>query len=106
MLVTMAGTIVALAGGAAAWIASVFTGQAVPNIGDVNTTLVPQLSPNAAVWMPGSDGFEIATQRWSPRINPQFDLVVDVATEDDVSHTVNRAKEQRCFELNGGLIGW
>lgn len=46
------------------------------------------LSPNASVYLPGSDGFKAATDRWIRWQNPHFDVVVEVAGEDDVSHTV------------------
>ena len=92
----MASTLVALAGGAAAWVAALFNGQQpFMSMGDVNSTLAPLLSPGAAAWLPGTEGFTVATERWSPRINPEFDIVVDVATAEDVSHTV-RLSPARC----------
>lgn len=50
--------------------------------------LASLLSPAAKVHLPGSTGFEVATDRWVPWKNPHFDVVVEVATEDDLSHTV------------------
>jgi hypothetical protein len=85
----MASTIIALVGGATAWVVGLFnTQQPLMNIRDLNTTLAPLLSPGATIWLSGTEGFELATERWSPRIHPQFDLAVNVATEEDVSHTV------------------
>lgn len=85
----MAGTLVALAGGVAGWVAALFSGQTpLQGVRDVNTTLAPLLSSDAAIWLPGSEGYEIATYRWSPRTSPSFDIVVDVATEEDVGHAV------------------
>jgi hypothetical protein len=91
----MAGTLVALAGGVAGWVAALFSGQTpLHGVRDVNTTLAPLLSSGAAVWLPGSEGYEIATNRWSPRTHPSFDIVVDVATEEDVGHTVSFHREK------------
>lgn len=86
----MAGTIFALAGGVAAWVAALFNGQSssCPDISDLNSTLMPLLSSGAGVWSPGTRGFEAAMERWTPWIKPQFEVVVDVATEEDVGHVV------------------
>lgn len=99
----MAGALVALAGGAAAWVVALFSGQSpLQGVRDVNTTLAPLLSPSAAIWLPGSEGYEIATHRWSPRTNPSFDIVIDVSTEEDVglavslhisTHSITRGQE-------------
>lgn len=51
-------------------------------------TLVPSLSGNASVYLPGSDGFDEATSRWSQLGAPNITIVVEVATEDDVVSTV------------------
>ena len=91
---SMAGTLFALAGGATAWVLSIFNGQS-PLQSSLNLQndhvmgeLGPRLSPAAAIHLPGSEGFTIATDRWVPWNNPHFDIVVEVATEDDVTETV------------------
>jgi hypothetical protein len=87
----MAGNLLALAGGTAAWVVALFQGQSpLSSLGDVNTSLAPLLSPEAAVWLPGTEGYVIATDRWTPRKNPSLDAVIDVATEEDVARTVSR----------------
>ena len=86
----MAGNLVALAGGTAAWVVALFQGQSpFQGLGDINASLAPLLSPGAAIWLPGTEGYAIATDRWTPKKNPAFDVVVDVATEEDVAHTVS-----------------
>ena len=86
----MASTLLALAGGTAAWVVALFNGQTpLHGVKGVNTTLAPLLSSAAAIWLPGSEGYEVATYRWSPRTNPSFNIVIDVATEEDVGHAVS-----------------
>lgn len=85
----MAGNLLALAGGTAAWVVALFQGQSpLQGVGDINGSLAPLLSPEAAIWLPGTEGYAIATDRWTPRKNPSFDVVIDVATEEDVAQTV------------------
>ena len=99
----MAGNLVALAGGTAAWVVALFQGQSpLQGLGDINTSLAPLLSPEAAVWLPGTEGYASAMDRWTPRKNPSFDVVVDVATEEDVAHTVRACLYAclRCLVLN------
>ena len=96
----MAGTFAALAGGATAWALSLFnspkfflqTSLGLSNI-DVEADLGPRLSTEAAIYLPGSNGFETATDRWIPWRNPGFDVVVEVATEEDVGETVRYAND-------------
>ncbi|KAI0857449.1 putative FAD-dependent oxygenase [Xylaria cubensis] len=45
------------------------------------------LSSSAAVYLPGSGEFEVATTRWSELDAPTPNVVVVPATEDDVAHT-------------------
>jgi hypothetical protein len=61
---------------------------------DVNIELRQRLSPGAKVYLPRSNGFESATDRWIPWENPSFDVVVEVATEEDVGQTVSRGEPQ------------
>ncbi|KAI1815134.1 putative FAD-dependent oxygenase [Poronia punctata] len=51
------------------------------------------LSHNAAVYLPGSDGFDSVITRWSELKTPAADIVVVPATEDDVAYTVYQAHE-------------
>ena len=91
----MASTLLAFAGGAAAWVVSLFNGQEFfqnplgLRSGDVTVELGPLLSSAAAIHLPGSEGFAITTDRWSPWRNPEFDAIVEVTTEDDVGHAVS-----------------
>lgn len=48
-----------------------------------------KLSPSAAIYFPGSDGYKTATTRWSGETQPGLDLVVKVASEADVQATVS-----------------
>ncbi len=86
----MAGTILAFAGGVAAWSLSWFNGSPqVPMMQlDHVAELRPLLSPNASIYLPGSEGFAAATDRWTRWKNPAFEVVVEVTTEEDVSNTV------------------
>ena len=54
-----------------------------------------QLSPNAQVYLPGSEGFTNATTRWSEASKPGFDVIVKPATEEDVQQTVTRCPQSR-----------
>lgn len=92
----MAGSIAAAATAGTAWILSLMGGTPgwLQNpFGQSGRTDYPHqlaslLSPTAKVHLPGSAGFEQATDRWVPWKNPHFDIVIEVATEEDVSHTV------------------
>jgi hypothetical protein len=50
-----------------------------------------QLSPGAKVYLPDDEGFQIATDRWNVWENPEFDVVIEPAVEDDVGVAVSRA---------------
>lgn len=92
----MASNVVAAAAAGTAWILSLMGGVPTwlqsPLDGYGNTAypseLAPLLSPAAKIHLPGSNGFELVTDRWNSWQNPHFDIVVEVATEADVSHTV------------------
>ena len=51
--------------------------------------LQPLLSPAAEIYHPGSEGYTNLTNRWSAEITPGLDLVVKVASEEDVKSTVS-----------------
>ena len=58
-------------------------------VASLNKDLKPLLSPNAAIWYPGSTGYANATNRWSADTNPGLDVVVMVKAEKDVQATVS-----------------
>ena len=101
----MAGTLVAIVVGAAAWTLSLFNSVPVPtwlqfsfsSLDHTNypTTLAPFLSPSAKIHLPGSNGFGIATDRWITWKNPHLDVVIEVATEEDVANTVRSVSLSR-----------
>lgn len=77
----------------AAWGANSFFNQSTPPLfspASVNgiQELAKVLSSNASVLLSGSDGYVVATDRWNRFRPPHFEVIVEVATEDDVSHTV------------------
>lgn len=73
----------------ATFVASFIITIAASPIASLNKDLKPLLSPNAAIWYPGSEGYTNATNRWSSDTNPGFDVVVAVAAEKDVQATVS-----------------
>lgn len=50
--------------------------------------LQPSLSAGAEIYLPGSEGFARADERWSANAKPQFAAIVGVRTEEDVRKTV------------------
>ena len=46
------------------------------------------LSPDASIYLPGSDSFATATQRWQDWRPPHFLAAVEVANARDVQRTV------------------
>ena len=93
----MAGALFAILTGAAAWVASL-AGRpqtslqkpiGVQHSDNIHAALGLSLSRDAVIHLPGSGGFDTATDRWNPWRNPQFDVVVEVITEDDVVQTVS-----------------
>lgn len=50
--------------------------------------LQPLLSSAAEIFYPGSVGYTNATTRWSADTKPGLDVIVKVATEEDVQATV------------------
>lgn len=91
----MAGTILTFAGGTVAWLFSVLSGPnwlqipLSPYRFNITADLGPILSNEASIYVPGSEGFADATQRWIPWMNPSFDVVVEVGNEADVENTVS-----------------
>jgi hypothetical protein len=54
-----------------------------------STHLPSCLSAGAEVYYPGSKEFANANLRWGAAQNPHYDMVVKVATEQDVQETVS-----------------
>jgi len=61
---------------------------------DIVSRLGPQLSPNASILLPGSADFRNATTRWQLYREPEIDVVVEVANDQDVQRTVSRTTPQ------------
>jgi len=59
------------------------------NFGALSNDLGPELSQQAAIYLLGTQGFEDAKTRWAANINPGFEAIVKVATEQDVQATVS-----------------
>lgn len=106
----MAGALIALAGGAAAWFLSSVNGPTAlvqDYLGLRNDNIVQELgsrlSSGANIFLPGSAGFENATDRWTPWRNPHFDVVVEVANEEDVRETIRyaNANEKPFLAISG-----
>ncbi|KAE8423995.1 hypothetical protein BDV36DRAFT_303328 [Aspergillus pseudocaelatus] len=53
-----------------------------------------KLSPTAKVYCPGSEGFDVASTRWSVLDAPKVNIVVVPGTENDVVETVRFANEK------------
>jgi hypothetical protein len=62
-------------------------------VATINSTLGPQLSASAQIYLPGSAGFNTSTERWNSHITPTFAVVVKVATEADVQATIRWAND-------------
>lgn len=67
-----------------------------PVIGDV-AALQNSLSPAAKVYLPGSNDFDILSERWSLLGSPKGNLVVVPATDNDVSETVSMSFLELCL---------
>src|SRR5947209_6951081 len=50
--------------------------------------LAASLDSKAEIYYPGSESFLNATVRWNAALTPQYEMIVKVATEDDVQKTV------------------
>lgn len=71
--------------------ACVVTAQAFLNMSDSSFKLLKSsLSQLAEVYLPGSEEFGNATVRWGAGQTPHYDMIVKVATEEDVQETVNK----------------
>jgi len=74
----------------AALAACVATAQASLNMSDSSFKLFKSsLSQLAEVYLPGSEEFANATVRWGAGQTPHYDMIVKVATEEDVQETVS-----------------
>jgi hypothetical protein len=70
--------------------------------------LIPLLSPNATVTFPNEDTWApLQIRGSSPRIRPNYQVVVEVATEQDVANTVTMANRFNIpFLAVSGTHGW
>lgn len=73
----------------ATFVASFISSIAASPVASLNKDLRPLLSPNAAIYYPGSEGYTNATNRWSADTKPGLEVVVKVADEKDVQATVS-----------------
>ena len=55
------------------------------------------LSQLAEVYLPGSEEFANATVRWGAGQTPHYDMIVKVATEEDVQETVRNPYHGKLF---------
>jgi hypothetical protein len=51
--------------------------------------LAPKLSPNAKIYLPGTDEFTTYTTRWSNLEAPTPSIVIAPGTEKDIQHIVS-----------------
>ncbi|GBF65636.1 FAD-linked oxidoreductase [Trichophyton mentagrophytes] len=58
---------------------------------DIKTELVPKLSPEAKVYLPGSGDFDTASARWSALGKPVVNAAISAAVAQDVVETVKFA---------------
>lgn len=56
---------------------------------DVATTLGSKLSQNATIILPSSSEWVADTARWTQYLSPSFSVVVEPATEADISVSVS-----------------
>lgn len=86
-----------------------FTSRTDPEVLSVaSTDLRPILSKNARIVLPNSaDWAELQIRGTSPRISPKYNVVVEVATEQDVVSTVTIANKYGIpFLAVSGTHGW
>lgn len=57
--------------------------------GNITNDLQPLLSSAAEIYYPGSVGYINVTTRWSAAIKPGLDVIIKVASEEDVQATVS-----------------
>ena len=60
-----------------------------PRVGKSFKDLQPLLSSAAEIYRPGSEGYINVTTRWSADTKPGLDVIVKVASEEDVQATVS-----------------
>ncbi|KAK2872133.1 hypothetical protein FQN49_002524 [Arthroderma sp. PD_2] len=63
-------------------------------VDDIQSQLVPKLSNEAKVYMPGSGEFDDANNRWSALEAPKVNVVIVPTTADDVVETVKFANKK------------
>ena len=55
---------------------------------DATAPLASKLSPGAQIHLPTTEGYLSATDRWTEWSCPDFDVVIEAGTEDDVAAAV------------------
>jgi FAD/FMN-containing dehydrogenase len=88
---------------------TIFTPRAGPeSLTAASADLKPVLSKNAKIVLPsGADWAELQIRGTSPRISPKYNVVVEVATEEDVVKTVQIANKYGIpFLAVSGTHGW
>lgn len=68
---------------------------------EVEAGLTSLLSPGASLYYPGSEGFTKSNERFTELNRPDYQVVVHVATEEDVVATVCL---QICLEISFPLV--
>ena len=69
-----------------------------PRVGNSFNDLQPLLSSAAEIYRPGSEGYINVTTRWSADTKPGLDVIVKVASEEDVQATVSSLRRPMLFE--------
>ncbi|KAF1970611.1 FAD-binding domain-containing protein [Bimuria novae-zelandiae CBS 107.79] len=73
-------------------------------VGNISKDLKPKLAQAAAIYTSGTQAFNDAKTRWAANINPTFDAIVKVTSEQDVQATVAYANARNVpfLVFNGG----
>ena len=58
-------------------------------VGNISKDLRPKLAASAEISIPGTKAFDDSKTRWAANINPTFDAIVKVTSEQDVQATVS-----------------
>jgi hypothetical protein len=83
---------------ASALTACVVIAQSYSNPSDASLEVFKSsLSELAEVYLPGSEEFANATVRWGAGQTPHYDMIVKVATEEDVQEAVSKATLDVCL---------
>lgn len=58
-------------------------------VGDLSRDLRPKLAQAAEIYTPGTQAFDNAKTRWAANINPTFEAIVKITSEEDVQATAS-----------------